>query len=162
MFPLRYFPSTFFNPEYWAKVGAAPAPPPSPNIPGGAIIYSLGVPSSNYPAVIAAYNVSAPVRTSDLNPSLFFYIGQDLSRSSNFTLLLTKPSGAILNVAANVFIGSGQPFTHQGIFQAGFYLVYTFGPGDLDEWGTWTVTAFYTDASGSLQQSGQGTFVIKP
>lgn len=165
MFTSSFFPSVYFEPTYWEKVGGQPPLPPVPpsaNTPGGAIIYAVGVPNANYPANLAAYNAFAPVSVRSVNPTIFFYVGSSLPGATNWALTLNKPNGAIETITSNVYQGNVQPFTEAGIFQRGMYVVYVFGPGQIDQPGPWSVLATWTDLGGNTQTTGIGSFFITP
>ena len=136
--------------------------PVSPNMPGGAIIYCIGEPSSQRPAAIQSFSPAGQVTLRSPNPTIFFYVGDSLATVDSITLIVTNPDGTQGNFTQNVFPGSGQPFTPLGLFQPGFFAVYTFGPGDLPAYGTYSAQVIWTDTQGSQHTSGVARFVIAP
>lgn len=136
--------------------------PVNPNVPGGAIIYCIGEPASQRPAAIQSFSPSGQVSVRSPNPTIFFYVGDSLATAEAITLIVTDPSGDESVFSQNVFPGSGQPFTPIGIFQAGFFAVYTFGPGDLPSFGTYSASIVWTDGAGNQHNSGVAQFYIAP
>ena len=141
------------DPEIWLPPPLGPAPP----------LPLRTVPDGNWRSII---DPAARFTLPDLN-TLFPQVGEigftlflntpvaSSSQIADMTLVFVKPSGATLRVSSEMFVAGVDPVAAALNYQHSF-VGYTFGPGELDEVGVWSV---YLTLRGS-RMTGIATFQV--
>lgn len=88
-----------------------------------------------------------------------FGTGFDMSSETAVSLVFTRPDGTVLTVTNPAVTVGG---TSSGSFSAHQYLNYTFANGDINQAGTYSVRATYTDSAPTHLISAPATFSVGP